>query len=516
MRGIKTTATYDKETKEFVLNTPSPDAMKFWIGGAAKTSNTSAVFAQLWVDGKCHGPHAFLVNLRNKETHLPSYGIVLGDCGKKEGLDGIDNGFIIFNNFRIPRENLLNRFSNVTEDGKFQAEIENDDQRFGLSLGALSSGRILLIFAGSSGLNYALKIALRFAAIRTQFGKPNEEETSLIEYPLHQYRLFPLVASAFAYFSSANIVYELWGKNTKRLFIPNNPKLAEVHAIISVLKAMSTWNGYKGVQECRQACGGLGYSHYSRFSIIMNNMDINQTWEGDNNVLLQQTGKYLLDTFKAKMKGKIKKTVTCEWIKTEPVEGQTCLADSEESFITAKNFIELMEFRANLLLQRTAWEISAKLQDADVHPFDSWNDSQVFFMHDLARAYGDLIVVREFVQTVEVSKTEKFNADTAECLELLFRLDALTRVNSGLATWLEVGYLNQNHAQFVRNQISVCLKGLKRHMVALTYGFSPSDDLTDSMLAPLDGDLYNSVVSRVYTAPKAFERSQNWRDLYQK
>lgn len=82
-------------------------------------------------------------------------------------------------------------------------------------------------------------------------------------------------------------VLELWGKNTKRLFVPNNPKLAEVHAIISVMKAMATWNGYRGLQECRQACGGLGYSYYSRFGLLIDNCDIEQTWEGDNNVLLQ-------------------------------------------------------------------------------------------------------------------------------------------------------------------------------------------------------------------------------------
>lgn len=160
--------------------------MKFWIGGASKTSNTSAIFAQLYVDGVCHGPHAFLVPIRNKDTHLPNHGVTLGDCGKKEGLDGIDNGFIIFNNFRIPKENMLNRFSNITDVGKFESKIESADQRFGLSLGALSSGRILLISGSASGLLYALKIALRYAAIRTQFGKPNEaEETSLIDYPLH-------------------------------------------------------------------------------------------------------------------------------------------------------------------------------------------------------------------------------------------------------------------------------------------------------------------------------------------
>jgi acyl-CoA oxidase len=83
---------------------------------------------------------------------MPLSGVNLGDCGKKEGLDGIDNGFIIFNNFRIPRENMLNRFSNVTPDGKFQSEIQSDDLRFGLSLGALSTGRILLVSAGASGL----------------------------------------------------------------------------------------------------------------------------------------------------------------------------------------------------------------------------------------------------------------------------------------------------------------------------------------------------------------------------
>jgi acyl-CoA oxidase len=62
---------------------------------------------------------------------------------------------------------MLNRFSNITADGTFETEIKSDDVRFGLSLGALSSGRILLIGAGSTGLQYCLKIALRYAAIRT-------------------------------------------------------------------------------------------------------------------------------------------------------------------------------------------------------------------------------------------------------------------------------------------------------------------------------------------------------------
>jgi acyl-CoA oxidase len=80
----------------------------------------------------------FLVPLRNMKTFKPLPGIILGDCGKKLGLDGIDNGFIIFNNVRVPRENMLNRFSNVTPEGKFTTTIQSPDKRFAVSLGSLS------------------------------------------------------------------------------------------------------------------------------------------------------------------------------------------------------------------------------------------------------------------------------------------------------------------------------------------------------------------------------------------
>jgi acyl-CoA oxidase len=63
---------------------------------------------------------------------MPLKGVTIGDCGKKIGMQGVDNGFILFNNFRISRVNLLNRFSDVTEDGQFKSNIDSADQRFAL------------------------------------------------------------------------------------------------------------------------------------------------------------------------------------------------------------------------------------------------------------------------------------------------------------------------------------------------------------------------------------------------
>lgn len=40
-------------------------------------------------------------------------GVTVGDIGPKFGFDEIDNGFLSFNKFRIPRENMLMKYAKV-------------------------------------------------------------------------------------------------------------------------------------------------------------------------------------------------------------------------------------------------------------------------------------------------------------------------------------------------------------------------------------------------------------------
>lgn len=47
--ALKTTATYDFKTKEFVINTPSLDATKWWPGEMGRFANHALVFARLIV-----------------------------------------------------------------------------------------------------------------------------------------------------------------------------------------------------------------------------------------------------------------------------------------------------------------------------------------------------------------------------------------------------------------------------------------------------------------------------------
>ena len=99
--ALETTATYDPTFEKFILNTPTQTAMKFWVGHLGKTASKACVFAQLYVEGENQGVHIFLIDIRDPQTHEPYDGILVGDCGHKIGCDGVDNGWIMFNNYHV-------------------------------------------------------------------------------------------------------------------------------------------------------------------------------------------------------------------------------------------------------------------------------------------------------------------------------------------------------------------------------------------------------------------------------
>ena len=78
-----------------------------------------------------------------------------------------------------------------------------------------------------------------------------------------------------------------------------------MHALSAAVKARFSWSSLKASQECRTVLGGHGYSQYSRIPSLINNIDVNTTWEGDNHMLLQQASKFLIKTIAKKTKTKV-------------------------------------------------------------------------------------------------------------------------------------------------------------------------------------------------------------------
>jgi acyl-CoA oxidase len=203
VQSIRTTATYDPATDEFVVNTPDDDAVKDYIGNAARDGRMAVVFAQLITgsaeqDVQRHGVHALVVPIRNDDGS-PAAGVSIEDCGHKMGLNGVDNGRIAFHEVRVPRDALLDRYGSVDENGTYTSAIENETRRFFTMLGTLVQGRVSISGAALSASKVAINIAIRYGLVRRQFHAPDsEDEVPILDFLQHQRRLLPALATTYA------------------------------------------------------------------------------------------------------------------------------------------------------------------------------------------------------------------------------------------------------------------------------------------------------------------------------
>lgn len=262
-RGMRTTATYDVATKSFILNTPDFEAAKCWVGNMGKTATHAIVYAQLYTpDGQCHGLNAFVVPLRDPKTILAYPGVTVGDLGEKIAVNGLDNGFVLFTNYKIPKDYLLSKTGDVDDNGNFVSPFKDPKKRMGQSLGALSGGRVNICeIAATYGVK-AIVIAVRYGASRKQFGPDDSNiEFPVIEYQAHQYRLLPHLASIYAVQFFATYINKLYSEmNQKARAGEGNPVAGmEMHALSSAGKPVCAWTVRDVIQECREACGGHGY-----------------------------------------------------------------------------------------------------------------------------------------------------------------------------------------------------------------------------------------------------------------
>ncbi|MFC9693530.1 acyl-CoA dehydrogenase [Kribbella sp. NPDC056951] len=452
VQALGTTATYDAATGEFVISTPSAAARKDYIGNAARHGRMAAVFAQLVVGGETHGVHCLLVPIRDEAgTALP--GVTLSDCGPKLGLNGVDNGRIVFDNVRVPRAALLDRYAQVDADGNYHSEIENPDRRFFTMLGTLVQGRVSVGGAAITASKVALEIAVRYAAQRRQFGAPgSNEETLLLDYRMHQRRLLPLLARTYAlHFAQGELVDEfvrVFGDGSSE----HDRRALEAQA--AGTKALGTWHATETIQMCREACGGAGYLAENRLATLKADTDVFTTFEGDNTVLLQLVAKGLLTDYRESF-GKLDPLGTARFIAAQAVEiavekaALRPLIDRLRDVVPNRNdpsdpdaglrddayHSGLLRFREQHMLSGVARRLKAGI-DAGDEAFDVFNRCQD---HVIAagRAHVDRVVLEAFQTAVQGAPEE-----IQEVLKDVYDLHALSTIEVERAWYLEHGRLS--------------------------------------------------------------------------
>eukprot|EP01122_Echinamoeba_exundans_P009934 TRINITY_DN3581_c0_g1_i1.p1 TRINITY_DN3581_c0_g1~~TRINITY_DN3581_c0_g1_i1.p1 ORF type:complete len:430 (-),score=56.75 TRINITY_DN3581_c0_g1_i1:865-2154(-) len=188
LRGLETFAVFDKERQEFIINSASLTATKWWIGMAGEVATHTVALCNLVIDGKVKGLHWFLVPLRDQNTGELLPGITAGFVGARAGRHGLDNGWIQFTHARIPRENMLMKFAQVLPDGTYKA-LPNQ----ALSYATLIGERLAAMEEIYASLAQVLTISVRYGAVRRQ----GEQNQQILDYQSHQFQLFPTLATLY-------------------------------------------------------------------------------------------------------------------------------------------------------------------------------------------------------------------------------------------------------------------------------------------------------------------------------
>jgi acyl-CoA oxidase len=501
--GLETTATFDIENDEFIINTPHIGATKWWIGGAAHSSTHCSVYARLIVKGVDYGVKTFIVPLRDADHNL-NPGITVGDIGAKMGREGIDNGWIQFSNVRIPRFFMLQKFCKVSREG--EVVLPPLEQ---LAYSALLGGRVMMVLDSFRTSARFATIALRYAVGRRQFKSANGSgdglETQLLNYPLHQRRLLPYLALAYV-LSSGALKLEQTIEDTLN-GLDSAVEQEDMGAIMKAidgmkslfidsgsLKSTCTWLTAEVIDNCRQSCGGHGYSAYSGFGKAYNDWVVQCTWEGDNSVLALSIGKPIVKHIIAVLES------------DKVVKGSSSFLSDTKKFLDNKPVLNNKEDLNDLHKLLRAIEVciirigvqAVNVLKANNGSFDSIGAESLAISKLKAHHY----LLKEFLVRLD-SIEDKSLAPYLTTLGQLYASSIVLEKFAG--DFLTHGVLPTSLASYNNSTHipNLCQK-IRPDVIPLTDSFQFTDMMINSSLGQYDGNIYENYFRTVRTQNPEF------------
>ncbi|KAK5136250.1 hypothetical protein LTR08_003857 [Meristemomyces frigidus] len=494
VRGLECEARWDPKTREFELHSPTLTASKWWNGTMGRTANHCVVVAQLLVPNSAgsteyvsHGPHPFIVQIRDFKTHKPLDGIAVGDIGPKYGYAPMDNGYMLFDHFRIPHSAMLSNYSRVDPNTCTYSSPANP----AVVYGSLTAVRAAIIMHARLVMARAVTIAVRYTSVRRQFSdrdsQSNAPELSVLDYPTVQIRILPLLATAFALHYTGAAMQKLYEGTRAEIDKGDFSKLAVLHAQSSGLKSLCTELAADSIETCRRAMGGHGFGGGSGFIQLNNDYLSKPTVEGDNWMITQQTASYLIRRMAAAVTSKGTPDDELErecrkWLNEEHDRNVSPLLifDSDEQLVQA------FHRRSRESTYRAYVEREVKKR--------SWN-SLLIQLRKVSHAESQSILVTNFYNALQDSS---LSTALRRHLQVLFRLFAFYTMDREARDFVKANAVSNEDLDQLPSTIQDLMAQTRPHAVNLVDSWKIPDFLLDSALGRSDGKVYEDLFNRAH------------------
>ena len=489
VQHLQTEAVYNPKTNTFTLNNKEIQSYKWWPGELGHLSNIAIVYAKTIVNGKKVGVLPFIVQIRDFETHKVLKGVNVGDIGSKFGYAEKENGFLWFDNYEVPRSNLLNRFFDISEKGSLKV---NGNPK--IMYAAMMKVRVFLVHSSGYTLGKGLAVAIRYANIRSQFKNEDGVEETIINYQLQQYKLFPLLAKTYAIIFGYQAINDLVLEINQKIQTGDFSKLQECHILLSGAKAMYTWWTNSGLTVCMQCCGGHGYSHYSGIPYLITSFSPNCILEGENTILLMQVGRYLMKCAGNILRGKTKKIVGHITYLLKGEEHESFKVENSIDFIrNPMNMLRLLQKGCYHLINHTLEHFMTNT--VDERYLEAFNKKSGIRIFECAKLHTIMFTLEFFIKKINsLPKTKSTEAFTN--LSLLFAIEQVLE-NCNLFTAFDM--FNGEFVSLMKEVNSSLLESLKYDSLVLAEIFAPDDYMLFSAIVDQNETPYNNLYTLAKT-----------------
>ena len=492
IRGLETTATYDAASQEFILNSPTLTSLKWWPGNLGHMATHAVVIARLILKDKDYGIHQFLVQLRNLNDHEHMPGVTTGDIGPLFGQNGVNNGYLRLDNVRIPREYMLMGHAKVHPDGTYSKPAN-----LRLSYGSMIYLRSGIVLWVADDLSRAVTIATRYSVVRRQTPTIKDgAEMQILDYVTQQHKLLPQIANAYALTMAGSFMHQLYLSSMSEMNKGVLTSLPVLHATSAGLKAFSSEMACHGIELCRLACGGMGYSLASGIPYVYTKALPTQTYEGDNTVLYLQTARFLRKLYLQQLpRSELSQDV--KYLASDYVPQKTWTPHELDHVLDTETQVEAYCYHAMYLVSQANHMTEAALAKGE-NKETAWNLASVEWVR-AARAHCYLSVVQMFVTAINSIKTTTNNQKILTALRNLFALHGIAE-NGG--EFQADNYMSSVQIDMVQEQVYKLLGVIRQEAVPLVDAFDHKDELLCSVAGRYDGDVYNSLYQWALKSPR--------------